>query len=67
MLSEQPPACAGYPPDRPDPPPVSVHVLLMSKWPEKAVSESRDELVQWISLVQVKRVRASLSRSARLK
>lgn len=67
MLSEQPPALAGYPPDRPDPPPVSVHVLLMSKWPEKAVSESSNKLAQLSFLVQVKRVRASLSRSARLK
>ncbi|EDW0225911.1 hypothetical protein PW23_001178 [Salmonella enterica subsp. enterica serovar Anatum] len=37
VLSEQPPAFAGYPPDRPDPPLISVHVLLVvNKWPERA-------------------------------
>ncbi|EAC0413978.1 hypothetical protein E3O24_05600 [Salmonella enterica subsp. enterica serovar Apeyeme] len=55
VLSEQPPALAGYPPDRPDPPLVSVHVLLMSKWPEKAVSGSSRELAQLSFLVQVEK------------
>lgn len=55
MLSEQPPALASYPPDRPDPPLVSVHVLLMVKWPEKAVSGSSHELAQLSFLVQIER------------
>ena len=34
---------------------VSVHVLLMGKWPEKAVSESSHELARLSCLVQVER------------
>ncbi|EGE4656866.1 hypothetical protein SBON0123_004147 [Salmonella bongori serovar 40:z35:- str. 95-0123] len=52
MLSEQPPACAGYPPDRPDPPRYRFMFSLWVKWPEKAVSESSHELAQLSCLVQ---------------
>lgn len=55
MLSEQPPACAGYPPDRPDPPRYRFMFSLWGKWPEKAVSESSHELAQLSCLVQVER------------
>ncbi|EAA7007263.1 hypothetical protein EYJ18_08090 [Salmonella enterica] len=55
VLSEQPPACAGYPPDRPDPPRYRFMFSLWVKWPEKAVSESSRELVQLSCLVQVER------------
>ena len=55
MLSEQPPACAGYPPDRPDPPRYRFMFSLWVKWPEKAVSESSHELAQLSYLVQVER------------
>jgi len=46
VLSEQPPTFAGHPPDRPDPPPASVHGLLWIKVAEKVVSESRPVLAQ---------------------
>lgn len=55
MLSEQPPAYAGYPPDRPDPPRYRFMFSLWVKWPEKAVSESSHELAQLSCLVQVER------------
>lgn len=55
MLSEQPPACAGYPPDRPDPPRYRFMFSLWVKWPEKAVSDSSRGLAQLSCLVQVER------------
>ncbi|EAM8044075.1 hypothetical protein F6793_20445 [Salmonella enterica] len=55
VLSEQPPACAGYPPDRPDPPRYRFMFSLWVKWPEKAVSESSHELAQLSCLVQVEK------------
>lgn len=55
VLSEQPPACAGYPPDRPDPPRYRFMFSLWVKWPEKAVSESSRGLAQLSFLVQVER------------
>ncbi|MBX4669865.1 hypothetical protein DJ548_22015 [Klebsiella grimontii] len=55
VLSEQPPALAGYPPDRPDPPRYRFMFSLWVKWPEKAVSESSHELAQLSCLVQVER------------
>ena len=55
VLSEQPPAFAGYPPDRPDPPRYRFMFSLLVKWPEKAVSESSQWLAQLIYLVQGER------------
>ncbi|ECF4922149.1 hypothetical protein FLP35_10655 [Salmonella enterica subsp. arizonae] len=55
VLSEQPPALAGYPPDRPDPPRYRFMFSLWVKWPEKAVSDSSRGLAQLSCLVQVER------------
>lgn len=55
VLSEQPPACAGYPPDRPDPPRYRFMFSLWVKWPEKTVSESRHELAKLNCLVQIEK------------
>lgn len=55
MLSEQPPALAGHPPDRPDPPRYRFMFSLWVKWPEKAVSESSNGPVQLSFLVQVEK------------
>ncbi|EBQ2674101.1 hypothetical protein A9302_19040 [Salmonella enterica] len=55
VLSEQPPACAGYPPDRPDPPRYRFMFSLWVKWPEKAVSESSHALAKLNCLAQVEK------------